>query len=128
MGTKERAADRGTRLGRRLIGTTGSELRLARVSVGLSLAEVGRVTGMSYSQVGRIERAEHPSVSIIQLARIASVVGLGLSLRTFPNGSPFRDKAHLALLQRFRERLAIKLTVRSEVHYLSPAISAPGTW
>jgi len=115
MGTKERAVDRGTRLGRRLMGTTGSELRLARMNAGLSLAEVGRASGMSYSQVGRIERATHPSVSILQLARIASVVGLDLSVRTYPNGSPFRDKAHLMLIQRFRDRLSPKLSVRTEV-------------
>jgi hypothetical protein len=51
----------------------------------------------------------------MQLARIASVVGLDLSLRTFPNGSPLRDKAHLELIQRFRAWLSTKLTVRTEV-------------
>jgi hypothetical protein len=51
----------------------------------------------------------------MQLARIASVVGLDLSLRTYPNGSPFRDKAHLALIQRLRERLSPELSVRTEV-------------
>lgn len=70
---------------------------------------------MSYSQLGRIERATHPSVSILQLARIASVVGLDLSVRTYPNGSPFRDKAHQMLIQRFRDRLSPKLSVRTEV-------------
>ncbi len=70
---------------------------------------------MSHSQVSRIERAAHPSVSVIQVARIASVVGLDLSVRTFPNGSPLRDGAHLALLRRFRERLSPTLSVRSEV-------------
>lgn len=81
----------------------------------MSLAEVGRATGMSYSQVGRIERAAHPSVSILQLARIASVVGLDLSVRIYPNGSPLRDKAHLMLIQRFRDRLSPNLSVRTEV-------------
>jgi hypothetical protein len=70
---------------------------------------------MSHSQLSRIERALHPSVSIMQLARVSSVVGLDLSLRTYPNGSPFRDKAHLALIHQFRERLSPKLTVRTEV-------------
>lgn len=115
VGTKERPVDRGTRLGRRLISVSGSDLRLARVSVGLSLTEVGRAVGMSQSQVGRIERASHPAVSVMQLARIASVVGLDLSLRTYPNGSPFRDKAHLALIERFHRRISPILTVRREV-------------
>jgi transcriptional regulator with XRE-family HTH domain len=115
MGSKERAVDRGARLGRRLITTMGSDLRLGRVSAGLSLEQVGRAVGMSHSQLGRIERADHPSVSVMQLARIASVVGLDLSVRTYPNGSPLRDEAHLALIQRFRARLSAKLSVRTEV-------------
>jgi transcriptional regulator with XRE-family HTH domain len=85
------------------------------MGAGLSLADVGRAAGMSYSQVGRIERAVLPSVSILQLARIASVVGLDLGMRVYPNGSPFRDKAHLELIQRFRNRLSPKLSVRTEV-------------
>lgn len=115
MGTKERPIDRGTRLGRRIIIASGAELRIARVGLGLSLDHVGLAVGMSHSQVGRIERALHPSVSIMQLARICSVVGLDLSVRTYPNGSPLRDKSHLALLERFRKRLSAKLSVRSEV-------------
>lgn len=98
-----------------MIHSLGLELRLARVSAGLSLSEVGRAVGLSQSQAGRIERAKHPSVSVMQLARIASVVGLDVSVRTYPNGSPFRDKAHLALIQRFRGRLSPNLRVRTEV-------------
>jgi transcriptional regulator with XRE-family HTH domain len=109
MGSKERAVDRGDRQGRRLIATTGNDLRLARMSAGLSLEDVGRAVGMSHSQLGRIERALHPSVAVIQLARIASVVGLNVSVRTYPSGSPLRDKAHLALIQRFRDRLSANL-------------------
>ncbi|MDO8485608.1 MAG: helix-turn-helix transcriptional regulator [Candidatus Limnocylindrales bacterium] len=120
MGTKERPIDRGTRLGRRMIISSGAELRVARVSLGLSLEHVGRAVGMSHSQVGRIERARHPAVSVMQLARICSVLGLDLSVRTYPNGSPLRDKAHLALLERFRERLSAKLSVRNEVPLLIP--------
>lgn len=115
VATKERPIDRGTRLGRRAIAATGAELRIARTGAGLTLEEVGRAVRLSHSQVSRIERAVHPSVSLIQLARIASVVGLDLSLRTYPNGSPLRDSAHLALLQRFRHRLAAALSVRTEV-------------
>lgn len=87
---------------------------MARVSVGLSLEDVGRAAGMSHSQVGRIERARHPAVSVMQLARICSVVGLDLSVRTYPNGSRLRDTAHLALIERFRERLSARLSVRRE--------------
>ncbi len=104
-----------------MIAATGSELRTARVAAGLSLGAVGRVVGLSHSQVGRIERGVHPSVSVIQLARIGSVVGLDISVRMYSNGSPLRDTAHLALLSRFRDRLPAMLVVRTEV-----PLSLPG--
>ena len=100
---------------KRILVTSGSEIRNARIGFGLSLEEVGRAVKLSYSQVGRIERAEHPSVSIAQLAQIGSVVGLDLSVRFYPGASPLRDRAHLALLDRFRARLSPTLTFRLEV-------------
>jgi transcriptional regulator with XRE-family HTH domain len=115
MASKERAVDRGTRSGRRILLTSGSELRNARIGTGLSLTDVGRAVRLSYSQVGRIERAEHPSVSVAQLAQIGSVVGLDLSVRFYPGASPLRDAAHIALLERFRSRLSVALTFRTEV-------------
>jgi len=115
MGSKERAVDRGTRIGRRILVTCGTELRNARISTGLSLADVGGAVRLSYSQVGRIERAQHPSVTIFQVAKIASVVGLDLSVRLYPGASPLRDAAHLALIERFRASLSPTLIFRTEV-------------
>ena len=129
VATKERPIDRGTRTGRRIVMTSGAELRMARIGLGLSLQDVGRAVGLSYSQVGRIERAAHPSVSVIQLARIGGVLGLDLSVRTYPNGSPLRDSAHVALLRRFRDR-ALGRTVHPvrRCRFQSREICAPGTW
>ena len=121
MASKERLIDRGTRLGRRALIVSGTELRNARVGLGLSLEEVGRAVHLSYSQVGRIERAEHPSVSVLQLAQIGSMVGLDLNVRFYPGGSPLRDAAHLALITQFRVRLLSTLTIRTEV-----ALPGPG--
>lgn len=115
MASKERAVDRGTRIGRRFLVTCGADIRNARVAAGLSLEDVGRAVKLSYSQVGRIERAEHPSAGITQLAQIGSVVGLDLGVRFYPGGSPLRDAAHIALLERFRHRLSPELTFRTEV-------------
>jgi len=115
MPDRERAADRGARLARHDLVTVGSELRTARLMSGKTLDEVGRSVGMSYSQVGRIERATLPSASLFQLARIGAVVGLDVRLRAFPGSSPLRDAGQLALLDRFRRRLAPGLTVRTEV-------------
>ena len=120
MPPKERAADRGSRFARRIIVASGADVRTARVVSGLSLKGVGRAVGLSYSQVGRIERGEHPSVTIAQLAMIGSVVGLDISLRFYPGGSPLRDTAHVALLERFRECLSPELTFRTEVPLPGP--------
>lgn len=115
MGWKERAVDRGTRQARYAIVTSGREIRQARLAGGLSQRAVGHAVGLSYSQVGRIERAVHPTVSVAQLARIASVVGLDLSVRFYPGPTPLRDAAHLALIARFRARLSPNVTIRTEV-------------
>ena len=126
MASKERPADRGSRTARRILVTGGNDIRNGRVASGLSLEDVGRAVKLSYSQVGRIERAEHPSVTILQMARIGSVVGLDLSVRFYPGGSPLRDAAHLALLERFRGHLSPKLTFRTEVPL--PGIGEQRAW
>ena len=115
MGSKERAADRGARIARHDLVAAGTDIRTARVSAGLSLRAVGRAVGMSYTQVGRIERAVHPNVSVIQLARIAAIVGLDVRVRAYPGPAPLRDAAQLALLDRLRARLHPDLTLRTEV-------------
>lgn len=100
--------------------TSGTDIRTARVASGLGLVDVGRAVGLSYSQVGRIERGEHPSVTVAQLAKVSAVVGLDISLRFYPGGSPLRDTAHVALLERFRGCLSPELTFRTEVPLPGP--------
>ena len=48
-------------------------------------------------------------------ARVAPIVGLELAARLHANGDPVRDRAHLALLERLRKRLAPAATWRTEV-------------
>ncbi|MBA3780194.1 MAG: helix-turn-helix domain-containing protein [Chloroflexi bacterium] len=120
MATRERAVDRGDRRGRRLVAELGEELRLARIGAGLSQAAVGRSAEVSYSHVSRIERGRVRGVEILDMARLLSVVGLELSARAYPVGSPLRDEAHLALLERFRSRLAPTWQWRSEVPIPTP--------
>jgi transcriptional regulator with XRE-family HTH domain len=93
----------------------GEELRIARVSAGLSSRAVGGLVGISHTQVLRIERAQAPHVDIDTLARLAVVLGHDLALAIHPAGSPVRDAAHLALLDRLRTRVADALTWRTEV-------------
>jgi hypothetical protein len=49
------------------------------------------------------------------LGAYCAVVGLELSIRAYPAGDPIRDRAQLALLERFRARLHPGLRWRTEV-------------
>jgi transcriptional regulator with XRE-family HTH domain len=93
----------------------GQEHRLARVAAGLSLRKVAAATGASHQQVLRLERGELRRVSIEELGSWFAVVGLDLGIRTFPAGDPIRDRAQLALLERFRARLHPSIRWRTEV-------------
>ena len=48
------------------------------------------------------------------------MVGLDLNVRFYPGGSPLRDAAHIALLERFRLQLSPELTFRTEVPLPGP--------
>ena len=115
MPDRERAADRGSRRARQDLVSVGVDIRSARLMAGKTLREVGRAAGMSYSQVGRLERALLPNVTIVQLAKVGSVVGLDVRLRTYPGPVQLRDAGQIALLDRLRRRLAPTLTMRTEV-------------
>ena len=49
------------------------------------------------------------------MSAYCAVVGLDLSIRTYPAGDPIRDRAQLALLERLRARLHPTLRWRTEV-------------
>lgn len=91
------------------------EIVTTRLGAGLSVREVARRALVSPDTVRRIERAEPGATSIDNVARIAEVVGLELAANLYPNGDPVRDRAHLALLARFRARLGSGVRMRTEV-------------
>ncbi len=115
MGTRISATSVGADRARRTVAELTTELRRARVDRGLSQAEVGRAVGLSGPQVCRIERGLSPDVSIAVLCRLVAVVGLELSARAYPAGEPIRDRAHVAVMGRFRGRLHRSLHWRVEV-------------
>jgi transcriptional regulator with XRE-family HTH domain len=115
MALKERAVDRGSRRGTALVIELGRELRRARLEHGLSQAAVGRAAGLSSPAVSRIERSQVRTASILNVARLLSVVGLELSARAYPTGRPIRDRAQLDLLGRFRNHLPGSASWQSEV-------------
>ena len=115
MAVKERPLDVGTERARQISAELGREIRRARVDRGLSIAVTAQAAGMSGPTGSRIERGEARSVSVLQLARLMAVVGLELSSRAFPVGEPIRDAAHVALLARFRSRIAGSVRWATEV-------------
>jgi hypothetical protein len=115
MPVRERTVDRGIERGRRLVLQLCRELDDARLDRGLSYAALGRPLQLSGQQVGRICKGRSPDVSVARIAQLFALAGLDLSARAFPHGQPIRDAGHLALLGRFRARLAPMLLWRTEV-------------
>jgi len=76
---------------------------------------VARAVGVSPARIERAERGDPGTLTIDLAARVAPVVGLVLASSLHPDGDPVRDRAHLALLERFRSRLHPTLVWRTEV-------------
>ncbi len=115
MPTWESTKHRAARRARSLLARIGDELRRARIAAGLSTRQVGAVLSVSHTQVQRIEAGTAPHIDIDLIARFAAVVGCELSMGIHPVGAPVRDKAHLALLGRFADRLHPSIEWRTEV-------------
>lgn len=115
MGAAIRAAERGRRLGERFLRDTGTTFHDTRIGLGLSQGHVAKATSVSRTRYGRIEAGQVSTLSILELARIAVVLGLDPSVRLYPGGLPVRDSAHAARLRRLIERVHAPLLVRTEV-------------
>ncbi len=111
----EQHAARGTRRGRRQLVVLGEEISAARLAAGLALAVAAEAAGISVAELSRIEGSVAPWVSVLTAARVCAIVGLDLSVRTFPGSDPLRDAAHVRLAALVQARLGPGLTVRTEV-------------
>ena len=98
-----------------MLRDVGRELRVARLVSGMTQRDVGTALGRSPSRVSRVEHGLAPGMGIGQLARHAACVGLRPSLRLYPAISRPLDRAQLAVLARFRARLAPAWRVAIEV-------------
>ena len=115
MPAKIRALDRAAQAADQLVARLGRELREARITRGLSQASVAAAAGLTQARVSRIERGRDHRSTIDMLARFAATVGLELSIRLFPGGQPVRDRAHVALLERFKAAVGNSWNWASEV-------------
>jgi transcriptional regulator with XRE-family HTH domain len=112
--TKETRVQRGRRRGQTLSSRAIGELRDARITASVSQERLAEQLGRSSSAIGRLEANELEDVGVIQLAEMASVLGLELSLGLHPIGDPIRDKGQLALGKRFDQLLSSLWRVTDE--------------
>jgi transcriptional regulator with XRE-family HTH domain len=94
-----RSADLGQDRARYLAALFGRELRLARMTAGLSQAQLARRARMSQVQVSRAERG-WTDVSLVARSRLAAACGHELGWRLYPVATVrLRDSGQLALAQ-----------------------------
>ena len=117
MGGHERADDRGRRRALEALRSIGGELRQARLDHDLSQAEAARACGISSSAWSRLELGQVPGASLPVLSAALAVVGLDLSVRTYPGGRVHRTAGHARLLERLRVELAPSAGWRTEVPF-----------
>src|SRR4051794_9327709 len=112
MPPTQRLFDTGTRRGERSIREFGAECRDARLRLGLSQREVAAAGRLNRSTYSRLETGTARSLQIIVAARVAAVLGLDLSIRTFPGGSSIRDAGQAPRLAWLVSCVAAPLTYR----------------
>jgi transcriptional regulator with XRE-family HTH domain len=115
MPARERLIDVARMRARTIRVSIGGEIRSARTARDLSQRTLARATGIAQSRVSLIERGLLPSVDADELVILSVAVGLDLSVRAYPGGSPIRDAAHATLLSEFRAQLPPSVGWRAEV-------------
>ncbi|HUG46935.1 MAG TPA: helix-turn-helix transcriptional regulator [Candidatus Limnocylindria bacterium] len=106
MANRTRALHEARRRWRQALAEIGSELREARLALGLSQVHVGTALGVSRSQISRLEQGRLQRVPAERLAEHAAVVGLRLWFKLYPQGGALRDAAQTRYVERFLERVA----------------------
>ena len=115
MPSRERRVVRGMVRGEQQTRAIGTDLREARLRVGLSQRAVADATGLARSTIERLELGHGRDLSIRTASIVASAVGLDVVVRTYPADGPIRDAALIALLGRLRARLGPDWSWRYEV-------------
>lgn len=115
MPSATRAFDRGTRLAGRHVHEIAEEFRERRLELGASQDHVADACQMSRVHYGRIENGRTTQLTILELDRIASVLGLNPSIRIYPAGPAVRDAGQLLRLRAFLDHAQSPLSWRIEV-------------
>jgi transcriptional regulator with XRE-family HTH domain len=120
MTTASRAIDRGNRLGERALQAIGREFEAARRGLGLSQAALAGVARVSRPRYSRIENGKARTLQVVEVTRLATVLGLEAPFRMYPSAVPLRDAGHVRRLHAFLAQVAAPLTARTEVPLPSP--------
>jgi transcriptional regulator with XRE-family HTH domain len=115
MPAATRLVDLGTRLAVRHAHEVGDEFRERRLTLGATQQDVADACRMSRVRYGKIESGTWTNVTLLELDRIATVLGLSPSVRLYPAGPGLRDAGHVARLRRVLEHVKSPLTWRLEV-------------
>jgi transcriptional regulator with XRE-family HTH domain len=115
MTTADRRLVRAVQREREILEMARRELHATRRSLGLSRRELGTSVGVSDGEIARFEKAVDLDVQLGRLARIATGLGLAVSLRFYPEGEPIRDAGHLRLERRLHARMAPTVRWQTEV-------------
>jgi len=98
-----------------VIGEVGKELRSTRISAGRSQRAIAGAARISQSQLARIELGTNTHVPLSTLITIATMEGLKLVVKLYPDGDVIRDAAQTELLRRLRRRVGEGWLWRYEV-------------
>jgi len=115
MPSADRTFDRGTRIGERALESIASEFATARRGLGASQQHVASVARVDRSRYSRLERGKAPTLQVVEVARIAAVLGLDPTFTLYPAGPPARDAAHARRLRACLADSRPPLIVRTEV-------------
>jgi transcriptional regulator with XRE-family HTH domain len=113
--TTDRLYDRGTRLGERRMREIGAEFRAKRMELGLSQRTVARAVRISRSTYSRIEGGKAATLGVMVAARIGSVLGLDVVVRSYPGGESLRDAGSAKRVTLICENVSAPLRWKTEM-------------
>jgi hypothetical protein len=121
MATKETRLERGRRRGRSVAGRLMAELIATRQTLNVSQRALALELRRSQSALARLEHLRKlDRVSFVEVAEMASILGLELGAALHPIGDPIRDAGHQVLIKRFRAIRASTIKVLAEVPLPNP--------
>ena len=127
MATRQTRLERGRRRGRAVVARMMSELVATRQVLNVSQRAVARELRRSQTALVRLERLSNiDRISFVDVAEVASILGLELGAALHVLGDPLRDRGHQALIARFRGLLTATIRVIAEVPL--PNVGDRRTW